>query len=134
MNEKREQALAFFDFVKSLFNVQHCDLTLYNVDGKESAVLWIFTRDQNWESVREVMRALEIQLWNKDVNESFCWADAEKDGILVHVYSRELPPTCRKVTTMRRVPKTETRETGEFIEVPETKIVCGDEPQEEQKQ
>jgi hypothetical protein len=41
-----------------------------------------------------------------------------------------LPPSCRKVTTMKKVPKQQTIDTGEFIEVPETRVVCGQEKEE----
>ena len=53
--------------------------------------------------------------------------DGKSEGVCVTVYCQQLPPTCKLVTEFKRVPKTEVRETGEFIEIPVTRAVCGEE-------
>lgn len=47
-------------------------------------------------------------------------------GITLHVFSEGLPPSCRLEKIIERVPKSETRETGDFIEVERTRVVCGE--------
>jgi hypothetical protein len=47
------------------------------------------------------------------------------DGLKVSVYPTELPPSCRRETYVEKVPKTQTVDTGDFIEITKTKIVCG---------
>jgi len=42
-------------------------------------------------------------------------------------YCDGLPPSCKKVTFTEKIPKTQTVDTGEFIEVERTKVVCGGE-------
>ena len=49
------------------------------------------------------------------------------EGVEVVTYPDELPPSCRKVTFTERIPKQQTVDTGEFVEVDRTKIVCGQE-------
>jgi len=51
----------------------------------------------------------------------------ESEGVKVTAYCQQLPPSCKLVTEFKHVPKTETRETGEFIEIPVTRAVCGEE-------
>lgn len=40
------------------------------------------------------------------------------------VFSDGLPPSCRLEKTVERVPKSETKETGEFVEIERTRVVC----------
>lgn len=44
--------------------------------------------------------------------------------IEVVAYIDELPPTCRIETVIERIPKQNTVDTGEFIEVSRRKVVC----------
>lgn len=46
-------------------------------------------------------------------------------GIALHVYSDGLPPSCRLEKTIERVPKKHTIDTGEFVEIERTRVVCG---------
>jgi hypothetical protein len=42
-------------------------------------------------------------------------------------YCTGLPPSCKKVTFIEKIPKTQTVDTGEFVEVERVKVVCGNE-------
>jgi hypothetical protein len=42
----------------------------------------------------------------------------------------DLPPSCKVVSYAEKIPKQQTVDTGEFIEVSRTKIVCGQEKEE----
>lgn len=42
----------------------------------------------------------------------------------IHIFSGELPPSCRKVTYVEKIPKEQTVDTGEFVGVERTKVVC----------
>lgn len=48
------------------------------------------------------------------------------EGIIVKCFCAGLPPHCRIEKVKERVPKTQTVELGEFIEIERTKIVCAD--------
>lgn len=50
-----------------------------------------------------------------------------KNGIRVIAFVSGLPKTCRLEKVTERIPKTSVVDTGEFIEVERTKIVCGKE-------
>ncbi len=52
--------------------------------------------------------------------------EGEAGGILFQCFPDELPPTCRKEKFVERIPKTQTVETGDFIEVERERIVCGE--------
>lgn len=47
------------------------------------------------------------------------------DGVTFAAVGSGLPPTCRKEDYVEKVPKVETKETGDFIEVKRTRVVCG---------
>ena len=46
-------------------------------------------------------------------------------------YINGLPPSCRKVTKIERVPKSKTVETGEYVEIEREVIECGPEHEPE---
>ena len=72
----------------------------------------------------EVMRHFKRKTWEKHPYDDGSYITSTENDVEICVFFEGLPPSCRKVTTMRKVPRTEIKETGEFIEVPETKIVC----------
>lgn len=74
----------------------------------------------------EAMRQLGCGVRRKVPRENYTELHGESGGVTVYVYVNELPPTCRKVTKIERIPKTETRETGEFIEIEREVVVCGE--------
>ncbi len=85
----------------------------------------------SYEAATEIFRALGIQKRQKQV-----YSDIEPRTVLqadlapeIHltVYCSGLPPSCRLEKVIERVPKTETREVGEFVEVERTRVVCGTE-------
>ena len=49
----------------------------------------------------------------------------EEDGVRFQVFCNTLPPTCKLERYVERVPKTQTVESGEYVEVERTRIVCG---------
>jgi hypothetical protein len=54
----------------------------------------------------------------------FTTIEGSAQGVLATVYCDQLPPTCRIETVTERIPKRETVDTGEFIEVQKRKVVC----------
>lgn len=56
--------------------------------------------------------------------------EGEKDGITLQAFCKGLPQSCRTVVETVRVPKRQTVDTGEFIEIQQRKIICGEPKQE----
>jgi len=91
---------------------------------------------KSYAEAQEIFRALSIQKRDKTV-----WPEDEPrtvlsgkltDTIGVMVYCNGLPPSCRVEHYKERVPKKEVveSETGEFVEIERTHVVCGhEEPQ-----
>lgn len=88
---------------------------------------------KSYAEAQEFMRSLGIGKRNKSV-----WSDELSgpqgrtvlkgelaEGIDVTMYCSGLPPSCRLETVKERVPKTQTVEVGEFVEIERTKVVCG---------
>lgn len=77
----------------------------------------------------EACRLLGIPRWSKDVFESsgrqIHSINAKAGEVTVCIIGEGLPPTCHLETITERVPKTKTVDTGEFIEIQRTKVVCG---------
>ncbi len=91
---------------------------------------------KSYKAATGIFRALGIQKRNKTP----C-ADGELRTVLegnlsetihVTVYCAGLPPSCRVVKFKERIPKAQTVETSEFIEVERIKVVCGNEKPEPQ--
>src|SRR5262245_28115619 len=84
-----------------------------------------------YEDAREVMRALGVKKWNKtpwdDTPNGRTVLSAETSAMEINIFAGSLPPTCRIEKTVERIAKRETRDTGEFIEIERTKVVCGQE-------
>jgi hypothetical protein len=49
------------------------------------------------------------------------------DRVTLSAYPDELPPSCHIEKVVERIPKQQTVDTGEFIEVERQKVVCGHE-------
>jgi hypothetical protein len=78
----------------------------------------------------DILRGLGIGKWRKSVFiDSSPWSTITGfvDDVQVTVFCQSLPPTCRIEKFVERVPKTQTVESGEFIEVQRTRVVCGQE-------
>lgn len=105
------------------------------VDGMESVYLEAYRSGSvsvvvynppSYEESVALMRRLGIGVRNKEpyVDGGHTTIRGEAGGIEVRLLPNGLPPTCRKVTYMEKIPKTKTVDTGEFIEVERTKVVC----------
>jgi len=91
---------------------------------------------KSYSEAQELFRALGIQKREKSV-----WPEDQPrtvlsgklaEGIGVTVYCAGLPPSCRIETYKERVAKKQVVEsdTGEFVEIERTRVVCGhEEPQ-----
>lgn len=89
------------------------------------------TPEVNWHGIKEygtgseLMRELGVDRRHKQVYpEGRCVLSGAVDGINYTAFVGELPPTCRIETVTEKVPKQQTVDTGEFIEIPRTKVVC----------
>lgn len=79
----------------------------------------------------EWFRSLDCGIRSKRPNDTYTVISAKSpDGIEWTTFPDELPPTCRKIKKVERVPKTQTVETGEFIEVTREVVECGPDPDE----
>lgn len=73
-----------------------------------------------------ILRRFGIRTWKKHPHEGDSYITGKAEGIEVSVFFSGLPPTCHVEEYIEQVPKTETVDTGEFIEVKRTRIVCAD--------
>ncbi len=64
------------------------------------------------------------RIYNDHDARTVLYGSLSKD-IQVTLYCAGLPPSCRLVKKTVRVPKSETRDTGEFVEIERTEVVCG---------
>jgi len=92
---------------------------------------------KSYAEAQEIFRALGIQkrdksIWPEDKPRTVL-SGKLTDGIGVTVYCNGLPPSCRVEHYKERVPKKEVSEseTGEFVEIERTRVVCGGEPHQE---
>lgn len=82
---------------------------------------------RTYAEATEFFRELGIQRREKKVYDTYTALNGTVDNVLVRTYPDELPPSCRKVKKIERIPKLETKETGEFIEIEREVIECGPE-------
>lgn len=75
----------------------------------------------------KIMRRFGVQKWNKFPHDGSSYITGNvAEGLEISVFFDGLPPTCHKEQYVEKVPKTQTVDTGEFIEVTKTRIVCSD--------
>ncbi len=83
---------------------------------------------KSYDDATEFFRSLGIQKRNKqpvvDPNPRTV-LDGKLGNIVIRVFCDGLPPSCRLEKFVEKVPKTQTVEVGEFVEVTRQKIVCG---------
>lgn len=96
-------------------------------DVIEEISLHLHNENNTYAKASQLMRDLGIEDREKHVYDTYTQLDGEVDGVKVTTFPDELPPTCRKVTITEKIPKTQTVDTGEFIEVTKTIIQCGEE-------
>jgi len=94
--------------------------------------LQVFCEHDRAEALR-IMRELGFAISNKSIldqsSEPSYILTNQADGFRVTCFLKGLPPTCKLVETIERIPKTQTIETGDFIEVKRMKVQCTDELQ-----
>jgi hypothetical protein len=77
------------------------------------------------------LRSLNCGTRHKTPQETYTAINAvSPEGIRWATFPDELPPTCRKVKKIERVPKTQTITTGEFVEIEREVVECGPDPDE----
>lgn len=81
-----------------------------------------------YEQATEWLRSFGVGIRHKEPNSdgSFTSIRGEAQGIWFAAYPEGLPPTCRKEKYVERIPKQQTVETGEFIEVERERVVCSE--------
>ena len=98
------------------------------VTGDNSDEIIIHGVESNEEGT-ELLRRLGIGDRRKQVvdEETVPWHSLEGDigKHSIQCFCTGLPKSCRKVTYKEKVPKTQTVDTGDFVEVTRQKVVCG---------
>ena len=82
----------------------------------------------NYADASEIMRELGVNKRTKQVHhpeDPWNVLIGESEGVEFDVYSDGLPPSCRLVRKIEKIPKAITSETGDFIEVERMEIQCG---------
>src|SRR5439155_25844669 len=72
---------------------------------------------ETYAAATQLMRGLGIGVREKNVFPTFTLLTGEVDGVRIKCFPNELPPTCHREKYIERVPKTQTVDTGEFIEI-----------------
>lgn len=86
----------------------------------------VSTGEGKYAEAVSIMRELGIHFWHKEVTKYVRWVYSELSGFRLSIFFNDLPPTCRIERVKKLVPRTEIKETGDFVEIEEVKIVCGD--------
>lgn len=99
------------------------ELNSYDSDPKI-----ILTTNEGYEKATELCRLLGVGKREKRVFPGDPpWHTLEgksEDGYTVRIFAQHLPPTCHIEKYTEKIPKKETVDTGDFIEVEREKIVC----------
>ena len=106
-----------------------------NVRRYSNDVCVVFHGVKSYEEATEVCRAMGVQKRDKtpyadEPNPRTVLQGDIAPGIRLQVFCQGLPPSCRVEKYVEKVPKTQTVEIGEFIEIERVKIVCGEQPQQ----
>lgn len=64
------------------------------------------------------------KIFDDETMGSWTLLTGEVEGVKFSMYPSELPPTCHKETYVEKIPKRQTVDTGEFVEITKTRIVC----------
>lgn len=79
----------------------------------------------------DIMRKLGIRTWKKNHLETHIGLIyATWHELQLTLFCGTLPPTCRVETRKKLIPKTETKELGEMIEIEEQVVICGEESED----
>lgn len=86
----------------------------------------------DYQAGTALLRRIGLGKWNKNVfgEAQIPWSTikGEANGVTFEAYCSNLPPSCHIETVTKRIPKTATVDTGEFIEVQERVVKCGGTP------
>lgn len=77
----------------------------------------------------ELLRQHHLGVRHKEVYDAgFNWTkiSANLGEVTIEAWADGLPPTCRIIKEKVKIPKTQTVDTGDFIEIEKTRVVCGD--------
>lgn len=89
----------------------------------------IFHECGDYEQASDVLRQCGIQTRNKQIYNATGSPWTEVSGkigaTLLQARGDGLPPSCKLEKFTERILKTQTVDTGEFVEVERTKVVCG---------
>jgi hypothetical protein len=66
------------------------------------------------------------QIVDESTNPWSSIAGKTTEGVEVSAYCSGLPPSCKMEVYKERIPKTQTVETAEFIEIERKRVVCGE--------
>jgi hypothetical protein len=79
-----------------------------------------------YAAATEALRQIGVGKRGKQVFDEGAWHSLKgnADGIEFTAFGDGLPPTCHKETYKEKIPKQQTVDTGEFVEVERTRIVC----------
>src|SRR5271157_888002 len=121
---KNEKIIQAAQIIKEVLGSQSCGIE-FNPFGK----IHLFIHGQTNDSATEIFRRLGIQKRRKNTFPSGDngWHTLEgetEDGIILTTYCSGLPPTCHLEKYVEKIPKQQTVDTGEFIEVERVKVVC----------
>jgi hypothetical protein len=94
---------------------------------------WRSTLEASFHSIKTyaegtaLLRSFGVGKREKSIisNQTVCLS-GDAGGLHFQCFIDELPPTCHIEKYKERIPKTQTVESGEFIEVERTRVVCSD--------
>jgi len=124
MKTKHEKLQQIKSLIRKLFPTDHVSITLDRQDNIDIS----YHGCPTYSSAVAWLREWGVGDRDKHVYDTYTALTGKNEhGVRFATFPDELPPTCRKVEYVERIPKTETVTTDEFVEVKRTKIVCGSE-------
>jgi len=75
----------------------------------------------------DFVRAFGVGKRIKNIVDDWHSLSGTVDGVFFTAYCSGLPPSCRIEIVKEKIPKQQTVDTGEFIEIERRKVVCGHE-------
>lgn len=125
MNEKVTKILEAAKLLEEALPTCNVNLSVCQNRSIVVSVYSIHDGEFTYKYATELMRSLGIRSWEKAVQVTYTELTGKVDDIEVRLYPDGLPPTCRKVKYIERIPKTQTVTLeGDFIEVEREKVVC----------
>lgn len=122
--EQLEAVRRATQILREAFGGRHFSLMVYG----ENSIQLCCHGYKTYAEATEWLRSLGAGDRDKRVHDTYTELRGRIGNLEFITYPDELPPTCRKVTKIERVPKTQTVETGEFIEITREVIECGEKP------